>query len=159
MTTKSPSSTSARQHPLHQTVRRAPRRRSQVSEPVSPGLGQPSSSTQQSPSPCGIYLTRTKYQLAPPNMPEYIGTPDTTFAGSRDRSSSVSDVYPLRLLHRANRCTTQARRGRIDPGRVTTGHARERRARQNSRCCAVPVAVFRPFSHMHRESGRVRRLA
>jgi len=41
------------------------------------------------PWPCGIYMTKTKYQLAPPDMPEYIGTPDTTFAGSRDGFSSV----------------------------------------------------------------------
>lgn len=41
------------------------------------------------PWPCGIYMTKAEYQLTPPDMPEYIGTPDTTFAGSRDGISSV----------------------------------------------------------------------
>jgi histidine decarboxylase len=41
------------------------------------------------PWPCGIYMTKTKYQLAPPDMPAYIGSPDTTFAGSRSGFSSV----------------------------------------------------------------------
>jgi histidine decarboxylase len=36
-----------------------------------------------SPCPCGIYMTKTKYQLRPPDNPEYLGSPDTTFAGSR----------------------------------------------------------------------------
>jgi histidine decarboxylase len=35
------------------------------------------------PVPCGVFLTRRKYQLAPPDDPEYIGAQDTTFAGSR----------------------------------------------------------------------------
>jgi len=41
------------------------------------------------PWPCGIYMTKVKYQLRPPDMPEYIGSPDTTFAGSRNGSSAV----------------------------------------------------------------------
>lgn len=41
------------------------------------------------PWPCGIYMTRVKYQLEPPDMPEYIGALDTTFAGSRNGFSSV----------------------------------------------------------------------
>jgi histidine decarboxylase len=41
------------------------------------------------PWPCGIYMTKVKYQLEPPDMPEYIGSPDTTFAGSRNGFSSV----------------------------------------------------------------------
>jgi histidine decarboxylase len=41
------------------------------------------------PWPCGIYMTKVKYQLEPPDMPEYIGSPDSTFAGSRNGFSSV----------------------------------------------------------------------
>lgn len=41
------------------------------------------------PWPCGIYMTKVKYQLEPPDMPEYIGALDTTFAGSRNGFSSV----------------------------------------------------------------------
>jgi len=41
------------------------------------------------PWPCGIYMTRTKYQLKPPDMPAFLGSADTTFAGSRDGFSSV----------------------------------------------------------------------
>jgi len=41
------------------------------------------------PWPCGIYMTKTKYQLEPPDIPAYIGSPDTTFAGSRGGFSSV----------------------------------------------------------------------
>ncbi len=41
------------------------------------------------PCPCGIYLTKTKYQLRPPDKPEYLGSPDTTFAGSRNGLSAM----------------------------------------------------------------------
>lgn len=41
------------------------------------------------PWPCGIYMTKTKLQLKPPSRPEYVGTPDTTFAGSRNGFSSL----------------------------------------------------------------------
>ena len=41
------------------------------------------------PIPCGIYMTKTKYQLRPPDNPEYIGSPDTTFAGSRNGLSAL----------------------------------------------------------------------
>jgi histidine decarboxylase len=41
------------------------------------------------PWPCGVYMTRTKYLLRPPSVPEYIGSPDTTFAGSRNGLSAV----------------------------------------------------------------------
>jgi len=39
------------------------------------------------PVPSGIYMTKRKYQIAPPDDPEYIGSPDTTFAGSRNAIS------------------------------------------------------------------------
>ena len=41
------------------------------------------------PWPCGIFMTKVKYQLFPPDQPEYIGSPDTTFAGSRNGFSSI----------------------------------------------------------------------
>jgi histidine decarboxylase len=41
------------------------------------------------PWPCGVYMTKIKYQLAPPDDPEYIGAPDTTFAGSRNGFSAM----------------------------------------------------------------------
>lgn len=42
------------------------------------------------PWPCGIYMTKVKYQISPPSQPEYIGAPDTTFAGSRNGFSPSS---------------------------------------------------------------------
>ena len=41
------------------------------------------------PWPCGIYMTKTKFQMKPPEIPEYVGTPDTTFAGSRNGFSAM----------------------------------------------------------------------
>jgi histidine decarboxylase len=41
------------------------------------------------PWPCGIYMTKVKNQLEPPDMPEYVGALDSTFAGSRNGFSSV----------------------------------------------------------------------
>ncbi|MDC0744731.1 pyridoxal-dependent decarboxylase [Polyangium mundeleinium] len=41
------------------------------------------------PFPCGVYMTRTKLMLRPPSRPEYIGSPDTTFAGSRNGLSAL----------------------------------------------------------------------
>ena len=41
------------------------------------------------PWPCGIYMTKTKLQLRPPNDPVYIGARDSTFAGSRNGLSAV----------------------------------------------------------------------
>jgi histidine decarboxylase len=42
------------------------------------------------PMPSGIYMTKRKYQIAPPDDPEYIGSPDTTFAGSRNALSPAA---------------------------------------------------------------------
>lgn len=42
-----------------------------------------------SPCPGGLYMTKTKYQLRPPDNPEYLGSPDTTFAGSRNGLSAM----------------------------------------------------------------------
>lgn len=41
------------------------------------------------PWPCGIFMTKSKYQLVPCDDPMYIGSPDTTFAGSRNGFSSL----------------------------------------------------------------------
>lgn len=41
------------------------------------------------PFPCGIFMTKVKYQLLPPDDPMYIGSPDTTFAGSRSGFGSM----------------------------------------------------------------------
>ena len=41
------------------------------------------------PWPCGIFMTKSKYQLFPPDDPAYIGAPDTTFSGSRNGFSAI----------------------------------------------------------------------
>lgn len=41
------------------------------------------------PWPCGIFMTKRKYQLQPPDDPAYIGSQDTTFAGSRNGFSAM----------------------------------------------------------------------
>lgn len=41
------------------------------------------------PWPCGIFMTKHKYQLFPPDDPAYIGAPDTTFSGSRNGFSGI----------------------------------------------------------------------
>ncbi|GAA0517736.1 hypothetical protein GCM10011581_21960 [Saccharopolyspora subtropica] len=56
----------------------------QVSSIVTSGHKYPGS-----PWPCGIYMTRRKFQLQPPPMAAYVASPDTTFAGSRNGFSSI----------------------------------------------------------------------
>ncbi|GHH24625.1 pyridoxal-dependent decarboxylase [Streptomyces rubradiris] len=41
------------------------------------------------PWACGVFMTRTGLQMAPPKASEYIGATDTTFAGSRNGFSSL----------------------------------------------------------------------
>ncbi|MCP2261214.1 histidine decarboxylase [Streptoalloteichus tenebrarius] len=41
------------------------------------------------PWPCGVFMTKVKYQMRPPDNPAYIGSPDTTFAGSRNGFSPI----------------------------------------------------------------------
>ncbi|SHL35615.1 histidine decarboxylase [Streptomyces yunnanensis] len=41
------------------------------------------------PWPCGIYMTKVKYQMMPPSQVQYIGSLDTTFAGSRNGFSPL----------------------------------------------------------------------
>ncbi|EJL6396688.1 glutamate decarboxylase [Vibrio navarrensis] len=43
------------------------------------------------PWPTGVYMTKHKFMVTPPDNPTYIGSPDTTFAGSR------SGISPLIL--------------------------------------------------------------
>lgn len=45
------------------------------------------------PWPCGIYMSKVKYQLLPPDNPNYIGSPDSTFAGSRNGFSALTLWY------------------------------------------------------------------
>lgn len=40
-----------------------------------------------SPLPGGVYMTKRKFTIAPPDDPEYIGAPDSTFSGSRNALS------------------------------------------------------------------------
>jgi histidine decarboxylase len=41
------------------------------------------------PWPCGVYMTKTKTRMRPSDDPEYLGSPDTTFAGSRNGFSAM----------------------------------------------------------------------
>ena len=41
------------------------------------------------PWPTGVYMTKRKYLIKPPEDPDYIGAPDTTFAGSRNGLSPL----------------------------------------------------------------------
>jgi|SRR5579884_3600755 len=41
------------------------------------------------PRPCGVYMSKTKYLLLPPSRPHYIGSRDTTLAGSRNGFSAM----------------------------------------------------------------------
>ncbi|WP_051877164.1 hypothetical protein [Streptomyces natalensis] len=42
------------------------------------------------PMPCGVMMTKVKYQLMPPSQVQYIGSLDTTFAGSRNGFSPLA---------------------------------------------------------------------
>jgi histidine decarboxylase len=69
-----------------------------------------------SPFPTGIYMTRHKYQLKPVDNPMYIGSPDTTFAGSRNGLSALifweylSERSEEEHISEAVRCELLARR-------------------------------------------------
>ena len=41
------------------------------------------------PWPTGIFMTKTGLQLLPPSHPDVIGSPDTTFGGSRSGLSAL----------------------------------------------------------------------
>jgi len=57
------------------------------------------------PWPCGLFMTKVKYQIKPPSDPAYISSPDTTFAGSRNGFSAIIlwDFYArLSIEHLTN---------------------------------------------------------
>ncbi|WP_406194969.1 histidine decarboxylase [Kitasatospora sp. NBC_01560] len=74
------------------------------------------------PWPCGIYMTKVKYQISPPSQPDYIGAPDTTFAGSRNGFS------PLVLWDHLSRHSYQDQVDRIRSAQELAGYL-ERRLR------------------------------
>ncbi len=41
------------------------------------------------PWPCGVFMTKTKFLLLPPSRPNYIGSRDSTLAGSRNGFSAI----------------------------------------------------------------------
>lgn len=41
------------------------------------------------PWPCGVFMTKTRYLLRPPSRPGYIGSNDSTLAGSRNAFSAI----------------------------------------------------------------------
>ncbi|WP_199440176.1 hypothetical protein [Umezawaea beigongshangensis] len=41
------------------------------------------------PWPCGVFMTKNKFRVEPPSVPAYTGSPDTTFAGSRNGLSPL----------------------------------------------------------------------
>jgi histidine decarboxylase len=45
------------------------------------------------PWPCGVYMSRHKYQLYPPSAPMYIGSMDSTLSGSRNGLSPIVMWY------------------------------------------------------------------
>ncbi|MBC3842733.1 histidine decarboxylase [Streptacidiphilus sp. 4-A2] len=72
------------------------------------------------PWPCGIYMTKVKYQVAPPSQPEYTGAPDTTFAGSRNGFS------PLVLWDHLSRHSYQEQVDRIRRSQHLAAYLEER---------------------------------
>ncbi|MFI6847554.1 histidine decarboxylase [Kitasatospora sp. NPDC050467] len=74
------------------------------------------------PWPCGIYMTKVKYQISPPSQPDYIGAPDTTFAGSRNGFS------PLVIWDHLSRHSYQDQVDRIRSAQELAGYL-ERRLR------------------------------
>ncbi|MFE9423754.1 pyridoxal-dependent decarboxylase [Kitasatospora sp. NPDC006697] len=68
------------------------------------------------PWPCGIYMTKVKYQISPPSQPDYTGAPDTTFAGSRNGFS------PLVLWNHLSRHSHRDQVARIREARELADH-------------------------------------
>ncbi|MFJ9953131.1 histidine decarboxylase [Kitasatospora sp. NPDC091207] len=84
------------------------------------------------PWPCGIYMTKVKYQISPPSQPEYIGAPDTTFAGSRNGFS------PLVLWDHLSRHSYQDQVDRVRRAQELAGYL-ERRLRAMERETGVEL--------------------
>ncbi|MEU1286611.1 histidine decarboxylase [Kitasatospora sp. NPDC005856] len=72
------------------------------------------------PWPCGIYMTKVKYQISPPSQPDYIGAPDTTFAGSRNGFS------PLVLWDHLSRHSYQDQVDRVRGAQELADHLERR---------------------------------
>jgi len=47
------------------------------------------------PFPGGVYMSKEKFRMRPPSRPDYIGSPDSTFAGSRNGLSVLILWYVL----------------------------------------------------------------
>lgn len=47
------------------------------------------------PFPGGVYMSKEKFRLRPPSRPQYIASPDSTFAGSRNGLSALVLWYAL----------------------------------------------------------------
>ncbi|WP_274425340.1 pyridoxal-dependent decarboxylase [Chelativorans sp. YIM 93263] len=66
------------------------------------------------PFPGGVYMSKEKFRLRPPSRPDYIGSPDSTFAGSRNGLSPLILWYALNTApadvqaHAAARCARLA---------------------------------------------------
>ncbi|GAA1961320.1 histidine decarboxylase [Kitasatospora viridis] len=72
------------------------------------------------PWPCGIYMTKVKYQISPPSQPDYTGAPDTTFAGSRNGFS------PLVIWDHLSRHSYQDQVDRIRGAQELAGYLERR---------------------------------
>ncbi|GAA0659906.1 histidine decarboxylase [Kitasatospora atroaurantiaca] len=72
------------------------------------------------PWPCGVFMTKVKYQRDPPSQPEYIGAPDSTFAGSRNGFS------PLMLWDHLSRHSYQDQVDRIRKAQELAGYLEHR---------------------------------
>ncbi|MCY9783160.1 pyridoxal-dependent decarboxylase [Nocardiopsis sp. EMB25] len=60
------------------------------------------------PWPCGVFMTRRRLQLQPPPMADYVGSPDTTFAGSRN-GFSAAVLWNFLAKHSHERQTEMAK--------------------------------------------------
>jgi histidine decarboxylase len=62
------------------------------------------------PWPCGIFMSKVKYQMRPVENPEYIGSPDTTFSGSRNGFSALI-LWDFISSNSVKRLTERIQRG------------------------------------------------
>ncbi len=92
------------------------------------------------PWACGIYMTKSGLQLKPPGEPGYIGSPDTTFGGSRNAFSAIvlwnfiakhSNEEQVRMIARCVKLAahTVKRLQKVDARLVKLGHDRLRLTR------------------------------
>jgi histidine decarboxylase len=62
------------------------------------------------PWPCGIFMSKVKYQMRPVENPEYIGAADTTFSGSRNGFSALI-LWDFISSHSVNDMVKRIQRG------------------------------------------------